>query len=142
MDVVSLLESKNRCLSRFLQISEEFLLAADQGDFSSLELFHQRRDQALKTIELYDRKIALVTERVPTPKERAAAAEQIRKILEIRDDIVREILNTDERISARIEQEKTRITQELASSRQNQSKIGKFRSQWISESGEELDKKL
>ena len=142
MDVVGLLESKNRCLRRFLELSSEFLLATDQGNFSGLEAFHTKRDATLKTLELYDKKIALEIPRIPTQAERTAAANRVRQILEERDQIVAKILNTDERIICRIEQEKARIAAELASSRKNKTHLNKFRSQWVPESGEELDKKL
>lgn len=142
MDVVSLLESKNRCLHRFLGLSADFLLSADGGDFSRLEAFHKRRESTIKALELYDREVSSAIASLPASADRHAMADRIRAILDERDRIVREILNTDERIIARVEQEKARIAGELASSRKNQANINKFRSQWIPEAGEELDRKL
>lgn len=142
MDVVSLLESKNRCLRRFREVSADFLDAARSGDLTGLENFHLKRDAILRSLELYDRKINETISLIPTQEEKRKLAPRVQKALDTRDALVLSILQTDEEIIRKVEEEKARIQEELAVSRKSQQTIAKFKSTWVAESGEEIDRKL
>ena len=146
MDVLALLKSKNRCLQRFLDFSLEYLASPSSGDtekeLASLESLQSRREAVIKTLDLYDRKIAEVLAETDVAKIEGALAEGIQASLEERVRLVENILGVDQKLVARIEDEKIRIQRELSSSRKNGDLVRKFKSAWVAESGEELDKKL
>lgn len=143
MDVLSLLRSKNRCLEKFLQASSEFLtLARSSGTLPELPSFEARRDAILKAIDLYDRKVNEAVAglpRGPRPKELVAAVEIS---LKEKDTLVHRILAVDEQILQLVEEEKTKVLKEMASNQKRAALTQKFKSSWIPEAGEEIDKKL
>ncbi len=142
MDVLSLLESKNRCLQRFLDLSVSFLRMAEQGDITQLETFHERRETAIRTLDLYDRKISELVASLPTEGRTPQLVRQVELALAEKDSIVRQILITDEKVIRRIEEEKIKILQELTASEKSRATISKFKSTWVAQSGEGLDEKL
>lgn len=142
MDVVSLLQSKNRCLQKFLNLSLQFLKSAEQGDFSTLDDFQSRREATIKALDLYDRKISESVATLAAETDRAALADSITPVLEERNRVIEQILRVDDRIMSQLDQEKRRIAEEMAQSRKNQANLMKFKSAWMPESGEGLDEKL
>jgi hypothetical protein len=142
MDVLSLLESKNRCLRRFLELSADFLRRAEQGDLSELDPFQTRRETVLRTLDLFDRKITEVVAHLSPEQRTSQLVRQVELALAEKDDTVRQILIVDDKIIRRIEEEKTRIVRELASSEKSRSNIQRFKSTWVPTHGEELDQQL
>jgi len=143
MDLAKLLLSKNRALERFLTLSEEFLALAEKGDLDGMETFHAGRDRILQGLELYDRRIGqLASEAAATPEQRRAAVAEILPILAERDRILARIARCDERILGCIERERERVTREMNGARKAQSTLSKFKSGWVADSGEGLDRKL
>jgi hypothetical protein len=142
MDVVTLLRSKNRCLERFLELSEDFLRPAEQGDLSALPSFEARREATLKAYQLFDRKASEAISAL-TPADRTPElVEAVSAALRRKEELVHRILDVDLRIISRIEQAKNDLLKELALSRRNQAAVGRFKSTWMPESGEGLDEKL
>jgi flagellar biosynthesis/type III secretory pathway chaperone len=145
MDVVTLLQSRNRCLQRFLKITKEFRASVENDDFSGLDLFLSRRDAILKTLELYDRKItATVNEfKLQTPLEaRQTVVERSRAILDARELLIEEILRDDQEIMRKLDSEKLRLSNETGATRKIKNNLSKFKSAWVAPGGEELDKTL
>ena len=142
MDVSSLLKSKNKCLEKFLELSSEFWDRAQTGDLSELVMFQTRREATLKAVDLYDRKINEIVSLMTSDKNSPALVAEVKAALERKDALVKQILELDFKIIAKIEDEKARLVRELSSSRKSQEIAAKFKSTWIAESGEELDKKL
>jgi hypothetical protein len=145
MDVVTLLQSRNRCLQRFLKITEEFRASVENDDFSGLELFLSRRDAVLKTLYLYDRKITSIVNDLKLHTSlagRQAVAERISPVLEAREFIIQQIIRVDQQIMLKLDSEKTRISNETGSTRKIKTNLSKFKSAWVSAGGEELDKTL
>jgi hypothetical protein len=142
MDVLSLLESKNRCLQRFHDLSVAFLRDAEQGDLKQLELFHERREAAIRALNLYDGKINSIVASLPFEDRTPQLARKVELVLASKDEIVRQILVTDERIIRKIEEEKTKILKDINSTEKSRSNIGKFKSTWVAPNGEGLDEKL
>lgn len=142
MDVIRLLRSKNRCLERFLTASDEFLVLARNGDFSGLESFHKKRDRILKGFDLYDRKLTECIETLPEAQASTEMAQEAEQALNIKDVLIRKIAETDALIVEQIEMEKNRLLMEMASAQKNSSIVKKFKSNWATGSGEELDETL
>jgi hypothetical protein len=143
MDVLGLLRSKNRCLAKFLEASQAFLLANDTlGTLPSLDDFEVKREAILKAIFLYERKVneaaAILTAEMKTPEFIAA----VEKTLAAKDKILAQISVTDNRVLNLVEQEKMRVAKELTSSQKSRELVQKFKSSWVNESGEEIDQNL
>jgi len=143
MDVLSLLRSKNRCLERFLQVSTEYLTEAARSEqLPDLTIFEAKREAILKAIALYDRKLSeAVTSLPPGPRPRSLV-QAVEDSLKEKDLIVHRILLIDDQILARVDAEKTKLLKEMTSNQKKTQAVQKFKSSWISESGEEIDEKL
>lgn len=142
MEVLKLLRSKNRCLERFLTLSEEFLTLAVKGDFSELQAFQGRRESTLKAMDLFDRKISEVVTALPYAQRTPSLIEAVKKALNEKEILVHQILEVDLKIISKIEDEKNNLLKELSSSRKSRAVLGKFKSTWVSGAGEELDETL
>jgi len=142
MNVLKLLQSKNRCLEKFLKYSEEFLSQAEMGDLSSINEFQNRREGALKAVLLFDRKITEIIEELSSDEKTNTLIESVKQALAAKDELIQSILITDQKIIAKIEEEKERLLKELSTSDKSMQMVKKFKSKWISESGEKLDGKL
>ncbi len=142
MDVIALLQAKNRRLERFRDLSMEFAASAETGDLSRLEDFERRRDKTFRAIEFFDVKISEVIAGLASEQRTSRLIEQVRQEMTKNEGLVREILLADQRVIVSIETEKLRITQEVNSSRKHREVVSKFKSTWVTESGEELDQKL
>ncbi len=140
MDVLSLLRSKNRCLEKFLAISREYLDAG--AAFENLGIFETRRDATLKAIELYDRKLAESISLIAAADRTPEMIEGVKRELDRKEQLVHEILDLDLRIIGKIEEEKNRLLQQVANARKGKEVLSRFKSTWVSESGEELDETL
>ncbi|MGZ6369685.1 MAG: hypothetical protein ACXWPM_03010 [Bdellovibrionota bacterium] len=136
------MQSKNRCLNRFLELSIGFQGEADAGDLSGLSDFLSRRDALIQTLELYDQKIDQAVALLPASARDAELVESIRVELEARTRMIHQILMADEKIMRKVEAEKARLLAELNSNTKTQTQLNKFKSTWIREAGEELDTKL
>jgi hypothetical protein len=142
MDVLGLLQSKKKCLRRFLTVSETFLASAEQGDLSSLESFELQREAVIKALGMYDRKITEAVRAMPMEARTPALSQYVQRDLDDEAYLVQTILKTDNRIVACIEREKERLSKEMAANRKNNELTGRFKSTWVPESGEGLDKKV
>ncbi len=143
MDVLSLLRSKNRCLEKFLQASSEFLTQArSSGALPGLPSFEARRDAILNAVDLYDRKVNEAVAELPSGSRPKALVDAVETSLKEKDTLVHRILVVDEQILQLVEEEKTKILKEMASNQKRAALAQKFKSGWIPEAGEEIDKKL
>lgn len=142
MDVIGLLQSKHRCLRRFLQVSEQFLAEIDRGDPSALaglEDFESRRETVIRTLGLIDKRITDVVRALPATSRSSTLSEAIQGSLDEEAALVQSILSTDNRIMARIEREKEHISKNLAAARKQHEIAGRFKSTWMPEAGDGLD---
>lgn len=142
MEVLNLLQAKNRCLERFLAISLEFEKEAMEKGLEGLGLFETRRDSTLKAIELFDRKI---TEAVSLLQPKHKTPELVRKLealLARKNELIQQILLADQKVIQQIELGKLEVLKDLASSRKSREVLSKFKSGWVTESGEGIDQKL
>lgn len=143
MDVLALLRSKNRCLDRFLSISRDFLAALEGGaGLSGLERFQLDRDACLKAIDLYDRKISEAVPLLPSEVRTPSLSESVKTQLDRKQSVIQSILAVDLEIMSRIEEARNDLLKDLSESRKNTEKLGKFKSRWVPEAGEGIDRKL
>lgn len=142
MEVIKLLESQNRCLNQFLKASETFLLEAQSGNLAGLELFQVQRDGILKALQLYDRKITEEASQLGSHQLTSPLKTSIQQALNHKKQIVEFIFKVDQAIIEEIEKEKKQLVQELSNSDKNHQLVMKFKSKWVTESGETLDGKI
>lgn len=140
-EILGLLDSKKRCLRRFLEITRELFASAERGDLSQLPAFELKRDAVIKTLTLFDNKITETVRRLPAEDRNAALASAVQAKLDDEALLVQAILQVDNLIFERIETEKSRLLREAAAARKSQELTGRFKSGWMPESGEELDHK-
>ena len=142
MDVLGLLQTKNRCLSRFITLTEKFLETSENGDLSSLAEFEENREAVVKTVQLFDRKITEAVNLLRPQDRTPELISSVRRSIAQTDALLATVISTDSRVLTRITEEKNRILRDLSSSEKNKSMVNKFRSGWVPESGAEIDKKL
>ena len=142
MVVLKLLQSQNRCLERLLECTESFLehsFKLNSRDFSGLTSFQDQREVFLKAIHLYDRKISEVVSLLSESDKSDINIEKIRELIEVKEVLTKKLFDIDQKIITEIENEKCRLAQELSESDKNSQLVKKFKSKWVSESGETLD---
>jgi hypothetical protein len=143
MDVLSLLRSKNRCLEKFLEASTDFLAEALRSEqLPDLPKFESHRDAILKAVALYDRKINEAVSDLKPGGFPRILVQAVEASLKERETLVHRILLIDDQILERVESEKTKILKEIAANQRQAQAAQKFKSAWISESGEEIDERL
>ena len=142
MDVLSLLQSKKRCLRRYLSLSVKFLASAKHGDLTSLETFELLRESVIKTLGMYDRKITSVVQSLPAEERTPALSSSVQSHLNEEAALVQSILKNDNQIIAAIEVEKRRLLHEMANTDKAKAITNRFKSAWMPESGEGLDTKI
>jgi hypothetical protein len=143
MDVLGLLRSKNRCLSKFLDASKTFLSEAQSlGALPDLSQFELKRESILKAIFLFDRKLSEAVTCLSAEEKTPALIESVRNALDEKDALLHQIMTTDDRVLRLVEEEKVRITKEITSSQKSRNTIQKFKSAWVAEAGEEIDQNL
>ena len=145
MKLLSLLKSKKRCLDRFLALSEDFLASARKGELNSLPDFHAQREVILKALTLYDRKLsecAATAENSLACRESPSLLQSIRVWNNDYHSLVIQISAVDHAIMEQLHAESVKIQEELTQARKKQAAVGKFKSGWVPDSGEGLDKQL
>jgi|GEM_PF-860510 len=141
-EVLSLLRSKNRCLERYFEITAKFRDSCMNDDLSRLAEFEHERDSALRAIGLFDRKIEQLAPRIDPNDRTPQIVAAIRALLDARAELVHRIVGVDLQIIGKIEAARTEILRDMSAVRKNRESLAKFKSQWIADSGEELDQKL
>jgi hypothetical protein len=139
MKLIQLLESKNRCLNKFLEYSKDFFVYAENDDLSNIQKFQDKREKVIKSFSLYDKKIVDVISQLKPEEKTPFLIEQVKALIQIKEEIIQSILTIDQKIIAKIEEEKIRLLQELSSSDKKDQLMKKFKSHWVPESGDKLD---
>ncbi|OFZ71986.1 MAG: hypothetical protein A3K03_12000 [Bdellovibrionales bacterium RIFOXYD1_FULL_44_7] len=142
MRIIALVRSKNKFLERFLKVSEEFLRPAALGDLSGVEAFSLSRDKMIKVMDMYDRRIEKECSELSVEQKNQELIVSLGVELDRKDNLIQKIAKVDAEIMQIIEQTKTDLTKELTQLQKSKETIGKFKSTWVSHSGEEIDQKL
>ena len=142
MELLKLLKAKNAYLKKFLICTEDLVPLVESGDFSTLTAFQKRRDSILKGIQFFDQKISNALLNISETKTTPSLINAVVELVETKTHLIQTIILADQRIMAAIEAEKNRLQKEAIASDRSQQLVKKFRSSWISESGEQLDGKV
>jgi hypothetical protein len=147
MDVIKVLQSKNRCLEKLLELSNVFLAKENtepSGEHfhSDLDAFIRERDAILKVLDLYDRKVTEVIRALPLSGRTPELISDVQTVLAEKDRLIQSIILKDNELTQHIEQRKRKLQEDLISSRKSHDLAGKFKSTWVSEPGEGFDTTL
>lgn len=140
MKLINLLENKNKCLRQFLTISEKFLTSSPE-ELLDVTSFYSERDAILKMIAHLDEQISVEANRASNSVSEELK-NKIRNFIDERVRIVKSILIVDQKIIKFIELEKDRVFTEINETKITKGKMSKFKSKWITPSGEKVDRKL
>jgi hypothetical protein len=150
-EIISLLQAKNRCLQRLLELCTKFIASWELPKESSetdtrarvaeLARFQGRRESTFKGLELYDRRANEALASLPSESRTPYLIEETRRALLAKDRLVQAIIERDNEIMTRLKSEKGRVFEELTDARRGQNLVNKFKSTWVPGSGEGLDRK-
>jgi len=142
MDLIGLLQAKNRCLQRLLTLSQSFTSETDE-QFEELLL---QREVLLRTITLFDKKIETVSRSIPeahrADPSHLRLVESVKACLADREQLVAAILKEDDRIIEKIELRKAEVLKDMIANQKNSDQVRRFRSQPSVQVGESIDRKL
>jgi hypothetical protein len=147
MDVIKVLQSKNRCLEKLLDLSDAFL-AKESGEHLSenfngdLDTFIRERDSILKVLDLYDRKVTEAIRALPLSERTPELISNVQMVLNEKDRLIQSIILKDNELTLRIEERKKKLQDDLIASRKSHELAGKFKSTWVNEPGEGFDTTL
>ncbi len=142
MTIVSLVQSKNRCLEKILTFSETFLSQSIDDDLIALESFQTQRDSIFKAMELYDRKITEMASTLTAEEKTPELLALVRAEMNRKDELTRQLLSIDDQVIQKITAVQHKLVAEISKSKKNKELLGKFKSSWLTESGEEMDTTL
>jgi len=142
MKILKVLESRNRCLKKIFEFSDNFLSQLNENDLSDFQAFEIWRNSAIKTLSLYDNYINTLTETLSSEEKNEKFKSSLRNMLEISKNYIYYIQTIDEKIIEKIEKEKASLLKSLAAAEQSKKSVAKFRSEIASKSGGQLDGKI
>ncbi len=138
-----MLQSKNRCLGKLLELSVAFLKKECTERFhEDLEAFIGERDAILKVLDLYDRKVTEAVRSLPLAARTPELISQVQLALNEKDRLIQTIILKDNELTLRIEERKKKLQEDLIASRRSHDLAGKFKSTWVNEPGEGFDTTL
>jgi hypothetical protein len=113
--IIKLMTERNEHLLKFKEITEKELISFAEGNFDNLEAFYQARETLLDLVRSID---GMISQRAGAinPKDPAISDECRRAVIEsmdLKNQIVTEILSQDLQILATIEKAKSGIIKEL-----------------------------
>lgn len=140
--IARLLDSRNKCLQKILELSRGFAAEAEGGSFASLPLFEKKRASLFRALELHEKKLtALISALTPAQRTPDLIA-RARTATQLHSTLVAQVTSVDNRIMELIEREKQAVQEAVSISRKHKAVTHKFKSTWMPESGEGLDQKL
>lgn len=145
MEVITLLQAKGRCLERFLQISIDGLAEIESGKFEGLSEMERRRENLLRALQLFEEQITTAVTKLDSAERTQDLGLQVSEELALHEHRLARIQSVDDRISTLIQEEQERIHLQIQSTKQAQEQHAahqKFKSQWVADSGGELDRKV
>lgn len=145
MEVITLLQAKGRCLERFLQISIEGLSEIETGRFEGLGELERRRENLLRALQLFEEQITTAVTQLRPEDRSQDLSLQVSEELAFQEQRLARIQSVDDRISGLIREEQERIHLQIQSTKQTQDQHSahqKFKSQWVTDSGVGLDRKV
>ncbi len=142
MALLKILKSKNRLLRKLYELSEKNLQYSDEEFLENLSGFENGREKILKTLALYDKKVNEIIAKLEPEHRTRVLIDNVRASIQAKDKLLENIIQKDDLIMKKIENLREKIIQEASQERKNKSTMSKFKSKWVSETGEGVDKRL
>ncbi len=142
MDVIKLLECKNRWLLSLFNYSERFYLQVQCGDFELIGQYERHRHRIDKSLSTCDELIYKNRTQLLELKKDPRSSKHIENLVEYQKRMIEKIFKVNENIIKYIEIKKLELCGELTKSDQQKKTLGKFRSTWVPTSGTGLDGQL
>lgn len=135
LEIVSLLQTKNRCLDRLMESTRSFLhaplesLVIDRGGLDTpLSLYENERGAIIQTLELHDRRINLLIGEMSPLDKTPALMEAVRAELMQNEKLIISVFNADDIVFARIREAQSQITKLITENRKSKDILSKFKS--------------
>ena len=127
-EVLNLLEEKNVCLKRFIDINNKQMAFIEEGNFDDLDNFYAARENILEIIQRVDEMIEVASLNFIEEENTEDVKNSIRKNISEKGDLVNRILAQDLEILSRIDAAKSEIIKELAGVQASRKAIGAYKS--------------
>lgn len=150
IEILILLQSKNRCLERLLDATSLFLscplesliLTDGSADLAPpLAKYEAERNSVIKTLELHDRTINSLTAALTAEEKTPSFLNQVRNELLQNEKLITSVVNADEIVFKRIQDAQTQIAKLVNETRKTGDMLSKFKSASTT-TGEGMDKTL
>lgn len=126
--LISLMKEKNHFLEKYMNLNERESIHFQSGIFDRLEMFYADRERILEIIKYLDGEIDREQASLdPQEMDRESKAE-IAAQLEIKKEVVDQVLKQDLDILSLIEKEKSNIIRELQDLRRDRKGISGYKS--------------
>jgi len=130
--VLKLIKERNSYLKKFYTINKAELFRLTEGDFTRLEFFYKNRDNLLDMVSHIETSINGRLREIPagthiTPELK----NDVQMELNLKDEIISEILRQDIEILSIIEQAKNQIIKELQDLSKKKNAVGSYHSEGI-----------
>jgi hypothetical protein len=126
-DILQLLNEKNICLRRFVDLNEKEMDFITSGNFENLDRFYSAREGILEIIQKVDQMIELATLSFEGDFD-TSVTDHVKKCMDQKDFLVKRILAQDLEILSKIEDAKTEIIKELADTKAIRKAVGSYKS--------------
>ena len=127
-EVLNLLEEKNSCLKRFIDINEKQMTFINAGDFDDLNNFYAARENILDIIQRVDEMIGAASLNFQEKEDSEEVKISIQKNISDKADLVNRILTQDLEILSKIDRAKSEIIKELSGVKSGRKAIGAYKS--------------
>lgn len=127
MRIVQLLEQKNHFLEKLLSLNELQASLLRSGETDTLDEFYERREKIMDTIQYIDNQLAVCYQQDQNlPEEQTT---QVRKLLFIKDEYVKRILEQEVMILSLIDEIKTQLLREWTETKEQRKALQGYHSQ-------------
>jgi len=143
--LLGLLDSQLRILERWSQRGERFvqaLVTRTPDDASVLQRFLDDRDNLLKALTLYDRKIAETVPTIPQADRTRALSQAVEARLNRCQLLIAQTTSQDDQILQALTSRVSELAHDAANTQRSRQILAKFKSQQKPDSGEEVDSQL
>lgn len=147
-EILSLLQTKNRCLDRLMDSTQAFLSApletlimGDEGSETPLTLYENERTSVIQTLEMHDRRIHTLISNIGSTKKTPEFMESVKAELLQNERLITAVFNADDIVFSRIRDAQAQIAKLLQENRKSGDLLSKFKS-GAGGTGEGMDKTL
>jgi hypothetical protein len=126
--LITLMKEKNHFLEKYMSLNEREVVHFQTGKFDRLEMFYADRERILEIIKYLDGEIDREQKTLSPEQVNQDAKAEIAAQLEIKKEVVDQVLKQDLDILSLIEREKSSIIRELQNLRKDKKGISGYKS--------------